>query len=489
MTATIDKLIERSRNGNKPVLLLQTGERVKLTGHDGEAFNVTSLGGKHEGKTARMNDGLLMKAMVGEFEPTKSDGPEMRRVLFEQDRDDWSEDLERKKRNARTSIEKANQVPSWKMPTHPVIVIFDQVSADDPEDARAKLHGPEIHVFDPSDPLTEFLHELSHAYWLDRMSKDERARWDDLARKARKDPPRLPGETDTGEHCFAIAYAHALKAELLDPAYRQILKSLWPDACSAIRDLFESVRRQEETEAMWRVKKSLLMAAVQGTAINEKVTAPERLEKAASANGVDWMRDGGMLVPCRNGLVDFGLLRRARGGMIVRRGNKEVLMKADVSGTLYVDLDGVLVDFIGGAAELGYDLDLIGGDDADDMWKDIADTPNFWSGLDWTADGKRLWSRLKKYNPVVLTSISMSAGKNQAREGKLRWVADNLGKDVKVVIVEDSDKGRHARRGDVLIDDDYNGKILKGWKAAGGTAVKHEDTKSTLKKLDDLGLK
>jgi len=89
----------------------------------------------------------------------------------------------------------------------------------------------------------------------------------------------------------------------------------------------------------------------------------------------------------------------------------------------------------------------------------------------------------------VLTSISMSAGKNQAREGKLRWVADNLGKDVKVVIVEDSDKGRHARRGDVLIDDDYNGKILKGWKAAGGTAVKHEDTKSTLKKLDDLGLK
>lgn len=77
---------------------------------------------------------------------------------------------------------------------------------------------------------------------------------------------------------------------------------------------------------------------------------------------------------------------------------------------IYVDLDCVLVDFLGGLAKVPEVKNKY--KTADDYF---ADEPNsrriseslptsFWANLDWMPDGKQLWNFIKDFNPTVLTA-------------------------------------------------------------------------------------
>jgi len=108
----------------------------------------------------------------------------------------------------------------------------------------------------------------------------------------------------------------------------------------------------------------------------------------------------------------------------------------------------------------------------------LGDDEEFWASLPWMAGGPSLWQTIKDYDPVVLSSPIYDGSKR----GKLRWVKDNLGPDVKVILI--SQKHKYAQEGDILIDDFK--KYMKKWTAAGGIGILHKDSRSTIAHLNSL---
>lgn len=175
--------------------------------------------------------------------------------------------------------------------------------------------------------------------------------------------------------------------------------------------------------------------------------------------------------------------------------------------TLYVDLDGVLVNF-----ELGIHniiQDYIGPkrskidnktaillDEMSDKMEDIGyeragellakkaykeairliigKEPDWWAHLEWMPDGKVLWNAIKKYNPIVLSSPL-----NKTKwEEKNTWVARELGKDVKVLI--EDDKEIHADPTSLLIDDRPHHSKFEEY---GGNIITHTSAQDTIQQL------
>lgn len=153
----------------------------------------------------------------------------------------------------------------------------------------------------------------------------------------------------------------------------------------------------------------------------------------------------------------------------------------------FVDLDGVLADFIGGAAEVHQRLDLLRDGENPGTWPRAQwDSPaafamsdeDFWGPL----KGAQFWKTLKKTpwadllleeieacfpspNIFILTSPFASHG---SAAGKLEWVARHYGWLKQRVIVTVA-KHAIARPGAVLIDDsDQNCEVFR---SNGGGAI------------------
>lgn len=148
---------------------------------------------------------------------------------------------------------------------------------------------------------------------------------------------------------------------------------------------------------------------------------------------------------------------------------------------LFVDMDGVLVDFNGGYEKLcgiklvGYNNDFPG------FWDPInKGGVSFWMNLDWMPDGKILWNYIGKYKPSLLSAPSKS---NTSKVGKQLWVLKNL-PSVKLILAARQDKRKHARKGYILIDDRIDN--IKEWEDAGGTGILHTSALDTINKLKEI---
>lgn len=180
--------------------------------------------------------------------------------------------------------------------------------------------------------------------------------------------------------------------------------------------------------------------------------------------------------------------------------------------TLYVDLDGVLVNFELGIHDVIQDyigpkrdkidndvavildemfvkLEELGYEKAGELlanrtYKDairliIGMEPEWWAHLEWMPDGKVLWDAIKGYNPIVLSS---PLNKTKWDE-KNTWVARELGKHVKVLI--EDDKEIHADPGALLIDDrPHHSKFEEH----GGHVILHTSAADSIKQLEDYDL-
>lgn len=159
---------------------------------------------------------------------------------------------------------------------------------------------------------------------------------------------------------------------------------------------------------------------------------------------------------------------------------------------IYCDLDGVLCDFDRGVGDIfnGRRPDAIKPSSL--LWSRLATTPNFYSNLQWTTNGKALWDKIKVHTPIILSGVPN--GKWSHAQKRL-WVVNNLGEHVHVILCKTKEKHLHCNsddsssssgitkekdavcRGDILIDDRLMLKDM--WEQQGGVFIHYDDTEYT----------
>jgi len=173
---------------------------------------------------------------------------------------------------------------------------------------------------------------------------------------------------------------------------------------------------------------------------------------------------------------------------------------------LFVDLDGVLVDFEKGVSafmaddmsDKGYkNLPVIQGyamgnnKQSRAFWKKVemieeSDAIALWTNLGWMSDGKKLWGYINGYNPVILSSPGTSS-RHIIEAGKKIWIDRHL--SPKPSYIFEPDKFKHAKGKPgiqhILIDDSK--KKLDPWEAAGGIGIFHTSASDTIKQLKNWG--
>jgi hypothetical protein len=164
------------------------------------------------------------------------------------------------------------------------------------------------------------------------------------------------------------------------------------------------------------------------------------------------------------------------------KGYRKMKIKPHKKLTWFIDMDGVFVDFLGGAidwfgcektieddwpqGEWGDEKVFIEffGKTFDQFWPGVQDE-KFWAGLDFTYDGKAFLKFMRPLKPVILTSPSFGGA-----TGKQMWIKKHAPKYLysgRYLI--GPGKNYVAREGAVLIDD-YE-KNIDEWKAAGGIGI------------------
>ena len=149
---------------------------------------------------------------------------------------------------------------------------------------------------------------------------------------------------------------------------------------------------------------------------------------------------------------------------------------------LYLDCDGVLADFDAGAeAILGlkprafeqrYNIGK--------MWAKLAGAPDFYGTLPLMPGAMELFEAVRHLNPIILTGLPRG---NWAAGQKVRWAAEHF-PGTRIITCMAVDKRKHAKHGDVLVDDMLKHRQL--WEEAGGVFVHHRTVPETLQELREL---
>ena len=166
--------------------------------------------------------------------------------------------------------------------------------------------------------------------------------------------------------------------------------------------------------------------------------------------------------------------------------------------TLYLDMDGVLADFNALARER---LGATAQDQAaaarrgrwpEEEWARLREIPHFYKILPKTAFADQLVARARQFRDqlgwqlYVLTAIPKGNDMPDAFQDKIEWMQQYY-PDIPVRFGPYShDKQRHARPGDLLVDDRVSN--CSEWTAAGGHAIKVDDhnPEQALRELEDL---
>lgn len=173
--------------------------------------------------------------------------------------------------------------------------------------------------------------------------------------------------------------------------------------------------------------------------------------------------------------------------------------------TLYLDMDGVLMDYEGGIAASGvvpyphgkqyihkprseWPQEMI---DADAAYVACMARDDFWLGLKVLPDAKLLWGFAKRFHHHVLTALPnrMEDYSKRIADDKRLSLRQHFGyiPDYRIHTCLRHEKASYARPGAVLVDD--TPANCEEWNKAGGTAVHHKDSISTIRVLNELGYK
>jgi hypothetical protein len=156
---------------------------------------------------------------------------------------------------------------------------------------------------------------------------------------------------------------------------------------------------------------------------------------------------------------------------------------SDILGTIYVDMDGTLVDTNPTVDKLLKGKGFGKGRPLKDIYGELFEAdPNAFANFPWKPGAKQLWNLVKPYNPVILTSVAMYHRRDIIK-GKGAWVKKNLG-GYKVIYETGKGKPSYANKGDILVDDDTKWK--SGWEGKGAYFVHAENTSKAISELKRL---
>jgi hypothetical protein len=153
---------------------------------------------------------------------------------------------------------------------------------------------------------------------------------------------------------------------------------------------------------------------------------------------------------------------------------------------LYLDMDGVLTDFMGACEKLGKHMMVWYSNDKERFWNHITYTgTEFWSEMPWIAGGKELYGFLESsgFSPTILSALpGPERGKAivDARKGKIQWLRKELGTQsaINAILCLRHEKALQSGISRVLIDD--NSENIREWEEAGGTGILHKNANQTI---------
>ena len=156
---------------------------------------------------------------------------------------------------------------------------------------------------------------------------------------------------------------------------------------------------------------------------------------------------------------------------------------------LYIDLDGVLVDFLSGVSKL-FNIEINNHAQWDilkkDHWNEITSNGvDFWYDLPWVSDGHILWNYVRKYSPYILSAYPVNPeGSKFAKIGKRKWVRDNLGNQYvhRTITCKGIEKQNYASPTSILVDDSK--RNIDQWISKGGIGIWHKKSSDTIKQLE-----
>lgn len=168
-------------------------------------------------------------------------------------------------------------------------------------------------------------------------------------------------------------------------------------------------------------------------------------------------------------------------------------MDQNLEITVYVDLDGVLVNWDKGYRQISGGLSddeykaKYGGSASLNLVKKYG--VDWWANLEWLPGGKELWKFVR--NNFLKYKILTATGKpgewsSIARKGKHIWMKRNLPglpESDQIVVGPKGEKKNYAKPGDILIDD--TPRNIQDWIDAGGVGILHKDALSTIQQLKD----
>ena len=149
---------------------------------------------------------------------------------------------------------------------------------------------------------------------------------------------------------------------------------------------------------------------------------------------------------------------------------------------LYLDCDGVLADFEAAASH------LLGSPPRQfekrhglpEFWRRLARYPDFYGTLPLMPDAMELFAAVRHLDPIILTGLPRG---NWAAPQKVRWATEHF-PGTRIITCLAADKRRHARDGDILVDDTLKYRDL--WTGAGGIFVHHRDARTTIAALREI---
>jgi len=164
---------------------------------------------------------------------------------------------------------------------------------------------------------------------------------------------------------------------------------------------------------------------------------------------------------------------------------EEEIKKEDY--TIYLDMDGVLVDFDkqfkSKTGMLPKDYENKYG--TDKFWDFIDDSKKgggvgFWRSIEWMPGGQELYNLASQYKHALLSSPSRS---ESSRIGKRLWRRDNT-PQTKLILAYSANKKNYADKYSILIDDRADN--IESWRSKGGIGILYKSSDQAINDLKQI---